>query len=147
MNIVRIQSWLCGLWAGLLLAIGGVVAPALFMALDRASAGRGAGQVFQVESRVSLALAVLIFLLERRRVRDRIDEGVAESALSATILIVLGALFLTILGGFVLQPMIQAAKAGQATALSFSALHGLSAGLYWVKAVLVLALAWRLTAR
>jgi len=147
MNVVRIQSWLSGLWAGLLLAVGGLAAPALFMSLDRASAGVGAGRIFHLESRVSMALAVLIFLLERRRVRDRIDEGANESALSAAIILVLAALFLTVVGGFVLQPLIQAAKAGQPTPLSFGALHGLSAALYWVKTALVLSLAWRLAAR
>ena len=40
---------------------------------------------------------------------------------------------------------IEAAKAGQATALSFGALHGISATLFWLKALLVGVLAWRLT--
>ena len=43
------------------------------------------------------------------------------------------------------KEVIEAAKAGQATLLSFGALHGVSAALYWLKAVLVAILAWRLT--
>lgn len=146
-KIVRAQSLLAGLWSGALLAIGGVAAPALFSVLERQSAGAGAGQIFHIESRLSLAFAILLFVLERRRVRDAVEEGASQSAMSDNLLLVLGALFLTVLGGFALQPMIQAAKAGEPTALSFAALHGISATLYWCKSLLVLALAWRMTAR
>lgn len=147
MNVVRLQSLLSGLWAGLLLAVGGVAAPSLFAVLERQAAGTGAGQIFQMEARISLAVAIVLFMLERRRVRDLIEEGQSTSAMSATLLMALGALFLTVFGGFVLHPLIQAAKAGQVTALSFGALHGISAGLYWAKALLVLVLAWRLSVR
>lgn len=147
MNVTRLQSLLSGLWAGLLLAVGGVAAPSLFAVLERQAAGAGAGQIFQMEARISLAMAVLLFVLERRRVRDLVESGESTSAMSATLLMALGALFLTVFGGFVLHPLIQAAKAGQPTALSFAALHGLSAALYWGKALLVLVLAWRLSAR
>ena len=146
-KIVRFQALLSGLWAGALLAIGGVAAPALFSVLERHQAGSGAGQIFHIESRLSLAFAILLFVLERRRVRDEVEQGASQSAMSAHLLMVLGALFLTVLGGFALQPMIQAAKAGESTALSFAALHGISASLYWLKTVLVLALAWRSTLR
>lgn len=147
MMLERLQALLSGLWAGMLLAIGGLAAPALFSVLERSAAGQGAGRLFWIESRVSLALAVLLFLLERRRVRDAIEGGQAISAMNATVLTLLGILFLTVLGGFALQPMIQDAKSGQATALSFAALHGLSAGLYWVKVLLAVSLAWRLSHR
>jgi len=146
-KIVRIQSLLASLWAGTLVAVGGIAAPALFSVLERQLAGTGAGQIFHIEARLSLAFAILLFVLERRRVRDEVEQGASQSAMSANLLLVLGALFLTVLGGIALQPMIQAAKAGEATALSFAALHGISASLYWLKAVLVLSLAWRMTAR
>ncbi|WP_375212604.1 DUF4149 domain-containing protein [Aquabacterium sp.] len=147
MNVTRLQSMLAGLWAGLLLAVGGVAAPSLFAALERQAAGIGAGQIFQVEARVSLAVAALLFVLERRRVRDLVESGQSASAMSATLLMALGALFLTVFGGFVLHPLIQAAKSGQPTTLSFAALHGISAALFWAKALLVLVLAWRLSSR
>lgn len=146
-KIVRIQSLLASLWAGSLLTVGGVAAPALFSVLERQQAGTGAGQIFHIEARLSLAFAILLFALERRRVRDEVDQGSSQSALSTNLLLVLGALFLTVLGGFALQPMIQAAKAGEPAALSFAALHGISAVLYWLKGLMVLALAWRMTAR
>jgi len=147
MTVVRVQSLLSGLWAGLLLAVGGVAAPSLFAVLERQAAGTGAGQIFQMEARISLGMAILLFVLERRRVRDLVEEGQSTSAMSATLLMALGALFLTVFGGFVLHPLIQAAKAGQPTALSFGAMHGISAALYWAKTLLVLILAWRLSAR
>jgi hypothetical protein len=147
MSVLRLQVVVSGVWAGLLLAVGGVAAPSLFVVLERQTAGTGAGQIFHVEARISLALAILMFALERRRVRDLVESGESTSAMSATLLMALGALFLTVLGGFVLSPLIQAAKAGQGTLLSFGALHGISAGLYWVKTLLVLGWAWRLSAR
>ena len=146
-KIARIQALVAGLWAGALSTIGGVAAPALFSVLERQQAGTGAGQIFHIESRLSLAFAIVLFVLERRRVRDKVEQGPSQSAMSANLLLVLGALFLTVLGGFALQPMIQAAKAGEPTALSFAALHGISAVLFWLKTLLVLALAWRMTAR
>lgn len=145
MQVERIQSMLTTLWGGALLAIGGIAAPALFSVLDRQAAGNGAGQIFQIEARLSLALAIILFVLERRRVRDAVEQGARVSAMSGTMLAVLAALFITVFGGFVLHPMIQAAKAGQPTLLSFGALHGLSAALFWIKALIVLVLAWRLT--
>lgn len=147
MAVARIQSLLAGLWAGVLLAVGGVVAPALFSVLESQQAGLGAGQAFHIESRLSLVFAILLFVLERRRVRDEVEQGGKPSAMSGNLLLVLGALFLTVLGGFVLAPMIQAAKAGEPAALSFGALHGISASLYWLKTLLVLTLTWRMTAR
>ena len=60
-------------------------------------------------------------------------------------LLVLGALFLTVFGHFALHPMIEAAKAGQSTPLSFGALHGISAVMFWLKGLLVMVLTWRLT--
>jgi hypothetical protein len=129
-----------------MVAVGGVAAPALFMGLERQLAGRAAGRIFTLEAKVSLAFAIVLFMIERRRTRDLSESGHAASAMNANVLLVLAALFLAIFGEFVLHPMIEAAKAGEPTALPFGALHGLSSALYWVRAVMVGALAWRLTA-
>jgi len=145
MKLLRFQSWLAGLWAGALLSIGGIAAPSLFAVLDRQLAGKGAGQIFSIEAKVSLAFAMLMFLSERRRVRDQAEASGSQSVMTGNLLIVLAVLFLTVFGEFGLHPMIEAAKAGQPTALSFGALHGISASMYWVKTVLVTWLAWRLT--
>lgn len=145
--IVRIQAWLAGLWAGSVLAIGGMAAPALFSVLSSQMAGQGAGRIFAIEANVSLLFAIVLFIMERQRVRSEVEQGGAStSAMSASLLMILGALFLTVLGQFAIHPMIEAAKAGQPTRLSFGALHGISAGMYWLKAMVLLGLSWRLTA-
>mgnify|MGYP006138900101 FL=1 len=144
-RMAQIQGWLAGLWAGVVLALGGLAAPALFSVLERSVAGTGAGRIFALEAHVSLGMCLLMFVLERRRVRDAVDAGQTQSAMSATLLMVLAVLFLTIFGQHVLHPMIQAARSGHDTALSFGVLHGMSAVLYWCKAVLLLVMAWRLS--
>ena len=58
------------------------------------------------------------------------------------LLLVLGALFCTVLGYFALQPMMEAARAGQGR-LGFGALHGISSALFALKGVLLLVLVWR----
>jgi Domain of unknown function (DUF4149) len=146
MKLLRFESWLAGLWTGLIVSVGGVAAPSLFMLLDRQLAGTAAGHIFTLEAKISLGVAMVLFAIERRRVRDQVESGATQSVMTGNLLLILAALFLTIFGEFVLHPMIEAAKAGQPTSLSFGALHGLSAGLFWVRAVVVGSLAWRLTA-
>ena len=63
----------------------------------------------------------------------------------ANLVLLLGTLFCTVAGYFALQPMLAAARAGQGT-VSFMALHAVSSGLFALKGLLVLALAWRLGA-
>ncbi|MGE5453348.1 MAG: DUF4149 domain-containing protein [Acidobacteriota bacterium] len=146
-SLVRIQAWLAGLWSGSVVALGGVAAPALFSVLDAQAAGQGAGRIFAIEANVSLFFAVVMFILERQRVRKALEQGGPHtSVMSGTMLMILGVLFLTVLGQFAIHPMIEAAKAGQPTRLSFGALHGISASMYWLKALVLLALSWRLTA-
>ena len=146
MKLLRFQTWLAGMWTGLIVATGGLAAPSLFTVLERELAGKAAGRIFTLEAKVSLAFAVLSFAIERRRVRDLVESGIHTTVMTGNLLLILGALFLTIFGEFALHPMIEAAKAGQPTALSFGALHGVSASLFWVRALLVGSLAWRLTA-
>ena len=148
-KLVRFQSWLAGLWAGVIVGVGGIAAPSLFSVFDdRHMAGLGAGRIFSVEAKVSLALAMVLFVIERRRVRDLAEtKGEGTLGMTTQLLLVLGALFLTVFGQFAIHPMIEAAKVGQPTPLSFAALHGISAGMFWLKGVLVMLLAWQLTAR
>ncbi len=145
--VVRIQSLLASLWAGSVLALGGVAAPALFSVLSSQMAGQGAGRIFAIEANLSLFFAIVLFILERQRVRAEVEQGgTTTSVMSTAILMILSALFLTVLGQFAIHPMIEAAKTGQPTRLSFGALHGISAAMYWLKAMVLLGLSWRLTA-
>ncbi|RZI79339.1 MAG: DUF4149 domain-containing protein [Rubrivivax sp.] len=143
----RLQTLLAAAWAGVLIAVGGLVAPSLFAVLDRATAGLAAGRIFAVEAQVSVALAMVLFIIERQRGRQAVTTGQAgPSVMTAEVLLTLGALFATVLGHFALRPMMEAAKAGQGS-WSFGALHAVSSSLFLFKGLLVLALAWRLTGR
>ena len=138
--MTRARALIAGLWAGLLLAVALIATPAPFATLPTADAGRVVTRVLATEAAVSLAVAIVLVLLERRLARD------GRPAMSAELLLVLGALFCTVLGYYALQPMMAAARAGQG-AWSFGALHAASTALFGVKALLVLTLAWRATAR
>jgi len=137
----RVAKLLAGLWAGLLLGLGTIGAPAGFAITTVEIAGRTAGRMFAIEAYVSLALAVLLLLLTRKAA----TASPAGPSLNTNMLLVLGALFCTIVGYFVIQPLMAAARVGEGS-LSFGALHGLSAGFFALKGLLVIALAWRLTA-
>ena len=131
-------------WGGVLVCIGAIAAPAAFATLARADAGRLVARVFMVEAYLSLAVAVLLFLIERRRTRDAAEAG-QGSLLSANLVLLLGTLFCTVAGYFAIEPMMEAARAGQGP-WSFGALHATSSGLFALKGLLVIVLAWRLTA-
>ena len=141
----RFAQLLAGLWAGLLIGLGAIGAPAGFAVTTVEVAGRTAGRMFAIEAYVSLAAAMLLLLLTRQAARIDPDQPPVP-ALNTHLLLVLGTLFCTIAGHFVIQPMMVAARAGEGS-LSFGALHGLSAGFFALKGLLVLWLAWRLTAR
>ncbi len=138
----RAAAVLAGLWAGALLCIGAMAAPAAFAVLASADAGRFVGRLLGQEAYLSLALAVLLFLIERARTR-RASQAGEGSVFSANLMLLLGTLFCTVAGYFAVQPMMAAAKAGQGP-WTFGALHAVSGGLFLLKGLLVLALAWRM---
>lgn len=132
--LARLRVLLPALWAGLLICIATLATPAAF-AMAPAEAGRIVGRIFAQEAVVSMVLALLITALERRAAPDR----------QAGVWLALGALFCTVAGYYALQPLMAAARAGQGT-LSFGQLHAISLGLFALKGVLVLVLAWRAAA-
>lgn len=142
MNTQRFAVVIAGVWAGLLACIAAIAAPAAFATLARADAGRFVGRVFLVEAYLSLGLAVLLFLVERRRTRDA-AEAATGSLFSANLVLLLGTLFCTVAGYFAIEPMMAAARLGQGP-WTLGALHAASVGLFVLKGLLVLALAWRL---
>ncbi len=145
MTSARFSAVLAGLWAGVLLCIGVMAAPAAFATLASADAGRFVARVLTQEAYASLALALLLFALERGRSRQAAASG-SGSVFSANMVLLLGTLFCTVAGHFAVQPMMAAARAGQGP-WSFGALHAVSGGLFALKGLLVLALTWRLSAR
>ena len=138
----QVQAVLAGIWAGVLLCVGAMAAPAAFAVLVPMDAGRLVGRLLAQEAYLSLALAVLLLVIERGHSRQAAAAG-AGSVLSATILLVLGTLFCTVAGYFAVQPMMAAARAGQGP-WSFGALHAISGGFFVLKGLLVLTLSWRL---
>ena len=140
---MRLDRWrrlLPGLWAGLLLGVAALGTPSAFALLARADAGRVAGRMLAHEAYASLALGMVMLILERSAARrgagPQFGAGVALAA---------GALFCTIAGHFALLPLMEAARAGAGT-YRFAELHAVSTAFYGVKLVLVIALAWRATA-
>lgn len=140
-KLQRAAGFLTGLWAGVLLGVGLIGAPAGFASTFPETAGRIAGRMFMQEAYLSLGLSVLLLML--RRIWQMTETR--RSVLGADALMLLAVAFCTVLGYFGLQPVMAAARAGQG-GLSFGALHGISMGLYGVKTLLLLVLAWRLNA-
>lgn len=145
MRTSRFAALLAGLWAGVMLCIGLLAAPAGFALTAPEIAGRIAGRLFSNEAYLSLAMCVLLFALLRGEAARRAEAG-AGSPFSADLVLVVTALFCTVAGYFGIQPMMAAARAGEG-AWSFGALHAASSVLFGVKGLVVLALAWRLTRR
>jgi hypothetical protein len=139
--LTRARALLPALWAGWMLCVALLATPAAFAMLDRAEAGRVVGRMLSQEAYTALALGVLLLVLERLAARRRAVQG-SGSQFSAGMALALGTLFCTVAGYFAVQPMMEAARAGQG-ALSFGQLHAVSAGFFVVKGLLVLALAWR----
>jgi hypothetical protein len=139
-----LRRLLPGLWLGLLLAIALIATPAASGALDRAAFGVVARAIFAREAPASLLLGVLILVIERRDALARhLATGVSQFSLEVTLAI--GALFCTVAGYYGLEPMMEQARGGGATALTFMQLHAISLAFFGVKGLLVLGLAWRAT--
>jgi hypothetical protein len=137
----RFRRLIPGLWAGMLLCIALSATPAAFATLAVHDAGRVVGRIFAQEAYLSLALGVAVLLLERRAAAKH-ESG---SRFSTSMVLTLVALFCTVFGYFGLQPMMEAARAGQG-AWTFGQLHGASLAFFGAKVLAVGALAWRAVA-
>lgn len=140
----RLRRILPALWLGLLACIAFIAAPAPFAELARDVAGRVNGRMFVREAWFSVAVALLLWLLERGRARRAAAAG-QGSLFSTEMVLLLGTLLCTFVGYFAVQQLLPAARAGQA-ALSFGQLHAVSMALFGIKLLLVGALAWRAAA-
>ena len=140
----RLRRMLPGPWAGVLLCIAAIAAPAAFALLDRPTAGRVVGWFFSHEAWLSLVVAVLLLAIERPRARAAAAAG-QGSVLSTDMLLLLGTVFCTVAGYFALQPLLPSARGGQGP-ISFGQLHVISVVFFGAKLILILVLAWRATA-
>ena len=133
-----------GLWFGVLLAIALIATPAANGALDKASFGAVARAIFAREAPLSLVLGVVLLMIERRDALARHLAG-GGSQFSSAMALALGALLCTVAGYYALEPLMEQARAGIATPLTFLQLHAISLAFFGVKGLLVLALAWKAT--
>ncbi len=139
-----LRRLLPGLWFGLLLAIALIATPAASGALDRVSFGAVARAIFAREAPASLVLGMVLLMLERRVAAIRHEtEGASQFSLPMTLLVV--ALFCTVMGYYGLEPMMEQARQGGGTGLTFLQLHAISLALFGAKGLAVLALAWKAT--
>ena len=139
-----LRRLLPGVWLGLLAAIAFLAMPAAFHALDRASAGTLAREMFAWEARVSLAFGALLLVIERRA---GLEHHLATGASQFTVpmMLLLGALFCTVAGYYGLLPAMETLRAGGTASLDFGQLHALSTAFFGAKGLFVLVLAWRAT--
>lgn len=141
---MTVEFWrrlLPGLWAGWLLCVALLATPAAFALLPQAEAGRLAARMLAQEAWTSLALGVLLLVLERVAARRAAAAG-AGSQFSTGMMLAAAALFCTVAGHFGVQPLMQAARSGQGV-LGFGQLHAVSVAFYGVKLLAVLALTVR----
>jgi hypothetical protein len=130
--LLRARRILPALWAGVLVCIAALAAPAAFGNLAAADAGRVVAHIFVREGWLSLLLAALLLGLERLHwAPGRVNS-----------LLLWGTVACTLLGYFAIQPLMPAARAGQGM-FSFGQLLLISTLFYGLKTVLVLVLAWR----
>lgn len=136
---------LAGVWAGMLLCVALIATRVPFAVLQASDAGRVAVRVLAYEAHASLAFALALYIIVRRQARAAAATG-RGSIVSGDVVLVLGTLFCTVAGYFAVQPMMDAARAGQG-AFGFGTLHLVSVLFFGLKTCLVLALAWRLGPR
>jgi hypothetical protein len=140
----RVGACLAGAWAGVMLALGAIAAPTLFQLLPRVDAGRIAGRLFALEATAGICIGAVLVLVGLQLGRQR-AEGGRGSRFGAELMLALAAVACIVAGHYVLQPMLEAARAGQGS-LSFGTLHAVSSAFFALRLLLVAALAWRLTA-
>jgi len=137
-----LRRLLPGIWFGVLLAIALIATPAASGALDKASFGAVARSIFAREAPTSLVFGVLILVIERRDALAR-HMATGASQFSVEMMLAAGALLCTVAGYYGLEPMMELARSGATTSLTFLQLHALSLAFFGVKGLLVLALAWK----
>lgn len=116
------------LWAGSLWSLLWAAAVVFHFQSDRHTAGLIAGRLFSIETYLGLAVAALALLLP---VRARFSPGFFAVGLLA-------------INEWILKSLMSAAQTHGGTAyLSFGAWHGISAGLYVLACLCVLALIYQ----
>ncbi len=146
----RLFLLIAGAWVGSLFAVGFLVVPTIFTALqDRQVAGMIAGTIFQVEAYLSVAVCLGLLVLANLLVNRRV-EHYRSIRWSSWIL-----LLCSLLTCFGLIPYMDALRQealllgmpvmASPSASLFGRLHGISSGLFLMQSLLGLWVVWRLS--
>jgi uncharacterized membrane protein YhaH (DUF805 family) len=146
----RLFLLIAGVWVGSLFAVGFLVVPTIFTALqDRQVAGMIAGTLFQVEAYLSVAACLSLLALASLLVKRRVDHY------RSIRWITLALLLCSALTCFGLIPYMDALRQealllgvpvmASPSASLFGRLHGISSGLFLTQSLLGLWMVWRLT--
>ena len=120
------------LWVGAIWTVGYIVAPVLFNMLDKPVAGNVAGQLFTIVSYLGLVAGTFLII----NILMRNSFSVSKQDWQFWLIIVM--LFITVIGQFVLQPMMSELKAAGMqgeNASRFGKLHGISSVLFLINSL------------
>lgn len=139
MKLQYLAATLAALWAGVMIGVGYICAPVIFKMMPEARllAGDIAGQSFTITAYITLAFGVAILLMVKKANRDA---GFYTPNLP--MILVFAALFLAIVGQFVIHPQVAQARAYGVGTSSFATLHAISVSIYLLETLCVLALNW-----
>ena len=148
----RLFVLIAGLWVGSLLAVGYLVAPAIFSTMtDRQAAGMVAGSVFRLEAYLSLIVCIALMVLANLLVNRGLNQfRFIRWLLLAMLLCSMAAVFIFIPWMNALRD--DALLQGMPVMLSpsatlFGRLHGASSIVFTLQSLLGIFLVWRLTKR
>jgi hypothetical protein len=148
----RLFILIAGLWVGSLLAVGFLVAPAIFTTMtDRQAAGMVAGSIFRVEAYLSVIVCIGLMVLANLLV----NRGLNQFRFIRWLLLAM--LLCSMAAAFIFIPWMNALRddallQGMPVMLSpsatlFGRLHGASSILFTLQSLLGVFLVWRLTKR
>lgn len=146
----RLFILIAGLWVGSLLAVGYLVAPAIFSTMtDRQAAGMVAGSIFRLEAYLSVIVCIGLMVLANLLV----NRGLNQFRMIRWLLLAM--LLCSLSATLILIPWMNALRDnaladGMPVMLSpaatlFGRLHGASSILFTVQSVLGIYLVWRLS--
>jgi hypothetical protein len=141
-TLARAGAWLSGVWTGLMAGIGLVAAPVLFTDLPHADAGRLAAHLFALDATLGICVGAVLAITGLQLARDRAERG-AGSRFGRELALALAALLCVVVGYYVLEPMMDSARAAGGP-LSFAALHGIASTFFLVRLAIAAVLAWLL---
>lgn len=148
----RVFILIAGLWVGSMLAVGYLVAPAVFGVMsDRQAAGMVAGSIFRIEAYLSMITCIALIVLANLLVIRGLDQYRSIRWLLLVMLLC------SLAAAFVFIPWMNtlrdsALAQGMPVMVSpsgalFGRLHGASSIVFMIQSALGIFLVWRLTKR